>query len=279
MAEKLGMTQIFVDDRAVPVTVLRAGPCHVSQVKTLENDGYAAVQLSFGDMKPSHVSNPQAGHFSKAGVAAARHLTEVRVADTTEIEAGQELTVGQIFEAGMTVDVTGVTKGKGFSGVMKRHNFKGQLASHGVHRVHRKGGSIGAAATPSRVFKGMPMAGRLGNDRQTILNLEVVEVDLDENLIMLRGSVPGAKGAVVVLRHAVKMPEQDMPEPPVVEEEPVEEDTSTSTSTSTEDAEVADEAPTAEAAEEPSAETSADAEEVDVEVDVEVSEEEASDGN
>ena len=215
MAEKLGMTQIFVDDRAVPVTVLRAGPCHVSQVKTLERDGYAAVQISFDELKPNQVSDPQAGHFSKAGVPAARHTAEIRVDDTTEIDAGTEITVGQVFEAGMVADVTGVTKGKGFSGVMKRHNFSGQLASHGVHRVHRAPGSIGAASTPARVFKGMPMAGRLGNERQTILNLEVVAVDLEDNLIMLKGPVPGRTGSVVVLRHAVKKLDQGLPEPPV----------------------------------------------------------------
>ena len=224
MAEKLGMTQIFVDDRAVPVTVLRAGPCHVSQVKTLENDGYAAVQLAFDERKPSQVTNPQAGHFRKAGVPATRHIAEVRVDDTTEVDAGQEITLGQVFEAGMVADVTGVTKGKGFSGVMKRHNFKGQLASHGVHRVHRAPGSIGAASTPARVFRGMPMAGRLGNERQTILNLEVVAVDLEDNLIMLKGPVPGRTGSVVMLRHATKKLDQGLPEPPP-EPEPVVEDT------------------------------------------------------
>lgn len=218
MAEKLGMTQIFVDDRAIPVTVLRAGPCHVSQVKTMERDGYTAVQMSFGEIKAKSVSNPAAGHFAKAGVPAARHVTEIRLDDISEVEAGQEITVGQVFEAGMTADVTGITKGKGFSGVMKRHNFKGQLASHGVHRVHRKGGSIGAASTPGRVFKGMPMAGRLGNDRQTVLNLEVVEVDLNEGLIMLKGPVPGRAGSVVMLRHAVKKLDQGLPTPPVEEE-------------------------------------------------------------
>ena len=263
MAEKLGMTQIFVEDRAIPVTVLRAGPCRVSQVKTLEKDGYAAVQLAFGDVKPNRVTSPQAGHFSKAGAAAGRHVAEVRVDDTTEIEAGQELTVGQIFEAGMTVDVTGVTKGKGFSGVMKRHNFKGQLASHGVHRVHRAPGSIGAASTPARVFKGMPMAGRLGNERQTILNLEVVIVDLDENLIMLKGAVPGGKGSIVMLRHAAKKPEQALPEPPV-EEEPVSD-------------EVAEEAVTEDAAEAAADEAAAPESPAADEAD-DVAAEEASDG-
>lgn len=241
MAEKLGMTQIFVDDRAVPVTVLRAGPCHVSQVKTMERDGYTAVQMSFGDIKAKSVSNPAAGHFAKAGVPAARHVTEIRVDDVSEIEAGQEVTLGQVFEAGMTADVTGITKGKGFSGVMKRHNFSGQLASHGVHRVHRKGGSIGAASTPGRVFKGMPMAGRLGNERQTVLNLDVVEVDLDEGLIMLKGPVPGRSGSVVMLRHAVKKLDQGLPEPPV--EEPVEEETAPAE----EEEAQTDEAPAAEA--------------------------------
>jgi large subunit ribosomal protein L3 len=219
LAEKLGMTQIFVDDRAIPVTVLRAGPCHVSQVKTQERDGYSAVQLAFGEIRPTLVTNPQAGHFAKAGVPAARHVTEIPVDDVASIEAGHAVTVGEVFAVGMKADVTGVTKGKGFSGVMKRHNFSGQRASHGVHRVHRKAGSIGAASTPARVFKGMPMAGRLGNDRRTILNLEVVALDLDENLIMLKGPVPGRTGSVVMLRHAVKKGDQGMPEPVVEEPE------------------------------------------------------------
>ena len=219
LAEKLGMTQIFMDDRAIPVTVLRAGPCHVSQVKTQERDGYSAVQLAFGEIRPTLVTNPQAGHFAKAGVPAARHVTEIPVDDAASVEAGHQVTVGEVFAVGMKADVTGITKGKGFSGVMKRHNFSGQRASHGVHRVHRKAGSIGAASTPARVFKGMPMAGRLGNDRRTILNLEVVALDLEENLIMLKGPVPGRTGSVVMLRHAVKQGDQGMPEPVVAEPE------------------------------------------------------------
>ena len=274
MAEKLGMTQIFVDDRAVPVTVLRAGPCHVSQVKTPEHDGYSAVQLAFDELKPNKVTDPAAGHFSKAGVPAARHVVEIRLDDTTEINPGQEVTVGQIFEAGMVADVTGVTKGKGFSGVMKRHNFKGQLASHGVHRVHRAGGSIGAASTPARVFKGMPMAGRLGNQRQTILNLEVVAVDLEDNLIMLKGPVPGRSGSVVVLRHAIKKLDQGLPVAP--EPEPVEE--------AAEEEEVVEEAAAAEpapegAAEEPPAPTEVATEaDTGADADAEGADEEATDG-
>jgi len=260
MAEKLGMTQIFVDDRAVPVTVLRAGPCHISQVKTNERDGYSAVQMSFGDIKPKSVSNPAAGHFAKAGVPAARHVAEIRIDDLSDVEAGQQVTLGQVFEAGMKADVTGLTKGKGFSGVMKRHNFKGQLASHGVHRVHRKGGSIGAASTPGRVFKGMPMAGRLGNDRQTILNLEVVAVDLEEGLIMLKGPVPGRTGTVVMLRHAIKKADQGLPEPPapeVIEEEEVEAEEA-QTPTQPEEAEAAEETPAEEAASDEAADDAAD---------------------
>jgi large subunit ribosomal protein L3 len=205
IGEKLGMTQVFDDEaRAIPVTVIKAGPCHVTQVKRPETDGYAAVQISFGEVKPNRVNKPQAGHFAKAGVAPARHLVEVRVDDVDGYEVGQEIDFTSIFSKGVKADVTGVSKGKGFSGVMKRHNFSGQGASHGNHKKHRAPGSIGACATPARVFKGMKMAGRMGNDRTTILNLEVVDVDAERGLLLLGGSVPGPKGSVVIVREAVK---------------------------------------------------------------------------
>lgn len=204
LAEKLGMTQVFDGDDAVPVTVLRAGPCRVAQVKTTEADGYSAVQLAFGDMKAAQVNKPMAGHFANAGVDPTRHLVEVRVGAEDEFTAGQELTVGQVLAKGMRADVSAVSKGKGFTGTMRRHNFKGQLASHGVHRVHRAPGAIGACATPSRVVKGMPMAGRMGGERRTVLSLEVVDVDAERDLVLLRGAVPGPKGSLVLIRHGAK---------------------------------------------------------------------------
>lgn len=205
VGEKLGMTQIFTEDsRAVPVTVIKVGPCYVTQIKTKDNDGYKSVQISFGETKPSRLNSPESGHFAKAGVAPARHLVEVRVDSVDGFELGQEVDIESLFEKGSRADVTGVSKGKGFSGVMKRHNFKGQGASHGNHKKHRAPGSIGACATPARVFKGMKMAGRMGGDRTTILNLEVVQVDAERGLLALGGAVPGAKGSVVVVRGAVK---------------------------------------------------------------------------
>jgi large subunit ribosomal protein L3 len=205
LGEKLGMTQIFdAEARAIPVTVIRTGPCHVVQIKRPDTDGYSAVQVSFGEIKPARVNKPEAGHFAKAGVAPTRHLVEVRVADTSGFEVGQELKLADIFEKGTKADVTGVSKGKGFSGVMKRHNFSGQGASHGNHKKHRAPGSIGACATPSRVFKGMRMAGRMGGERVTTLNVDVVEVDGERNLLMLGGSVPGPNGSMVLVRGAVK---------------------------------------------------------------------------
>jgi large subunit ribosomal protein L3 len=205
VGEKLGMTQIFTEDaRAVPVTVIKAGPCYVTQVKTEGVDGYNAVQISFGGIKPNRVNKPDAGHFAKAGVAPARHLVEVRVASTDGFEVGQTIDLAASFTKGGRADVTGVSKGKGFQGVMKRHNFKGLGASHGTHKKHRAPGSIGACATPARVFKGMKMAGRMGGDRTTILNLEIVDVDLKNGLLVLGGAVPGPKGSVVIVRGAVK---------------------------------------------------------------------------
>ena len=205
IGRKLGMTQVFDDEaRAVPVTVIKAGPCFVVQVKTLEADGYNAIQLAFGEVKASKVNKPAAGHFAKAGVAPAETLVEVRVDDPAEYQLGQELKIGDVFQAGSRADVSGVSKGKGFAGVIKRHNFSGQGASHGNHKKHRAPGSIGACATPARVFKGMRMAGRMGGEQVTTLNLHVVGVDTERDLLLLEGSVPGPKGSVVLVREAVK---------------------------------------------------------------------------
>ncbi|REK25002.1 MAG: 50S ribosomal protein L3 [Actinobacteria bacterium] len=205
IGRKLGMTQVFDDEaRAVPVTVIKAGPCFVVQVKTLKADGYNAIQLAFGEVKASKVNKPAAGHFAKAGVAPAETLVEVRVDDPAEYQLGQELKIGDVFQAGSRADVSGVSKGKGFAGVIKRHNFSGQGASHGNHKKHRAPGSIGACATPARVFKGMRMAGRMGGEQVTTLNLHVVGVDTERDLLLLEGSVPGPKGSVVLVREAVK---------------------------------------------------------------------------
>lgn len=205
LGEKLGMTQLFTDEaQAIPVTVVKLGPCRVTQIKTMASDGYDAVQLAYRELDARKVNKPMAGHFAKANVPPARHLVEVRVSDSSEYSVGQEIGVADVLETGQKADVASVSKGKGFAGVMKRHNFKGQGASHGVHRVHRAPGAIGACATPARVFKGMPMAGRMGGERTTMMNLDVVRIDPDRGLVMLRGSVPGPKGAVVLVRKAVK---------------------------------------------------------------------------
>lgn len=205
LGEKLGMTQIFDDEsQAIPVTVIKAGPCHVVQVKTPDSDGYSAIQISYREVPARKVKKPEAGHFAKAGVAPARHLVEVRVDDAAAYEMGQEIGVGEVLEKGMKADVAGVSKGKGFAGVMKRHNFAGQGASHGAHRVHRAPGAIGACATPARVFKGMRMPGRMGGEKTTVMNLEVVGVDTERNLLLIRGAVPGGKGAIVLVREAVR---------------------------------------------------------------------------
>ena len=199
------MTQIFDDDaRAIPVTVVKAGPVHVVQIKTVAIDGYDAVQISYGEMKPGNANKPIAGHYAKAGVAPARHLVEVKVEDPSQYQVGQEIKVDEVFQIGTKADVAGVSKGKGFAGVMKRHNFKGQPASHGNHKSHRAPGSIGACATPARVFKGMKMAGRMGGEKVTTLNLEIVAVDTERGLLLLNGAVPGPKGSVVLVREAVK---------------------------------------------------------------------------
>lgn len=205
LGEKLGMTQVFDEQsRVVPVTVIKAGPVHVTQVKTPERDGYGAIQIAFKEMRAKHVTRPQAGHFAKAGVAPAKHVVEVRVDDPSSYQVGQRIAVGDLFVSGMKADVTGVSRGKGFAGTIKRHNFSGQGASHGAHKVHRAPGSIGACATPARVFKGKRLPGRMGADTTTVMNLDVVQVDAERDLIMVRGAVPGPRGAVLVIREAVK---------------------------------------------------------------------------
>ncbi len=206
IGEKLGMTQIFDEEnRAVPVTAVKAGPVVVTQIKRVATDGYDAVQIAFKEMSPSKAGRPATGHFAKAGVAPQRHVVEVRVDDPDVFELGQTITIADVLQEGAKADVTAVSRGKGFAGVMKRHNFKGQGASHGVHKVHRAPGSVGACATPARVFKGKRMPGRMGGDQVTTLNLEVITVDADRNLLLLRGAIPGPKGAVVVVRKAVKV--------------------------------------------------------------------------
>ena len=205
IGEKLGMTQVFDDEnRAIPVTVIKAGPVHVTQIKRPETDGYAAIQIAYREMTTNKANRAQVGHFAKAGVAPHRHLVELRVDDPDAYELGQEITIADVLEVGQRADATGISKGKGFAGVMKRHGFKGQGASHGVHKVHRAPGAIGACATPARVFKGKRMPGRMGGDQTTVLNLDVVQIDASRNVVLLKGAVPGPKGAVVVVREAVK---------------------------------------------------------------------------
>ena len=204
LGEKLGMTQVWDDaNRLVPVTVVKAGPCVVTQVRTADEDGYSAVQLAFGAIDPRKVTKPQAGHFTKAGVTPRRFLVEVRTSAAGDYTLGQEVTA-ELFEAGQVVDVTGRSKGKGTAGVMKRHGFHGVGASHGAHRNHRKPGSIGACATPGRVFRGMKMAGRMGFARVTTQNLTIHSVDAENGLLLVKGAVPGPKGSVVLVRTAVK---------------------------------------------------------------------------
>jgi large subunit ribosomal protein L3 len=204
LGTKLGMTQLWDENnRVVPITVISAASNVVTQVRTADTDGYSAVQLGFGEVRPSKVSKPQAGHFEKAGVTPRRHVVEIRTLDAGEYSLGQEISA-DVFAAGDKIDVTGTSKGKGFAGVMKRHGFAGVSASHGAHRNHRKPGSIGGCATPGRVFKGMRMAGRMGNETITAQSLTVHSVDADKGLILVKGAVPGARGAVVVLRSAAK---------------------------------------------------------------------------
>jgi large subunit ribosomal protein L3 len=204
LGEKLGMTQVFTDEgRALPVTVVRAGPCRVVQVRTEERDGYTAVQLGFGPRR--RTSKPMAGHFAAADVEPAGYLVEIRTDGDSDLQAGQEIRV-DVFEPGDRTDVVGVSRGKGFAGVMKRHGFHGLGASHGTERKHRSPGAIGACATPSRVFKGTRMAGQMGNERVTVLNLEVVEADAERGLLLLKGAVPGPPGGLLLIRSSVKSP-------------------------------------------------------------------------
>jgi len=204
LGEKLGMTQVFDENnRIVPVTVLAAGPCVVTQVRSMDVDGYAAVQIGYGAIDPRKVNKPESGHFAKAGVTPRRFSVELRTDDATEYTLGQEITA-DVFEAGARVDVSATSKGKGFAGVMKRHGFHGVGASHGAHRNHRKPGSIGACATPGRVFKGMRMAGRFGGVRITTQGLTVHAVDAEKGLLLIKGAVPGPKGALVLVRTAAK---------------------------------------------------------------------------
>jgi large subunit ribosomal protein L3 len=204
LGEKLGMTQVFDENnRIIPVSVVKAGPCVVTQIRKPEVDGYAAVQLGFGEIDPRKVNQPMKGHFEKASVTPRRHIVELRTDDAASYEIGQEITA-DIFQAGALVDVTGTSKGKGTAGVMKRHGFHGVGASHGAHRNHRKPGSIGGCATPGRVFAGMKMAGRMGNERVTTLSLKVHRVDAERGLLLIKGAIPGNTGGLVFVRSAVK---------------------------------------------------------------------------
>ncbi|WP_026181183.1 50S ribosomal protein L3 [Demetria terragena] len=202
LGEKLGMTQVWdADNRLIPVTVIQAGPCVVTQVQ--DDEGYHSVQIAFGAIDPRKVTKPLKGHFEKAGVTPRRHLAEVRTSNAAEYALGQEITV-EAFESGAVVDVVGTTKGKGFAGVMKRHGFHGVSASHGAHRNHRKPGSIGGCATPGRVFRGTRMAGRMGGVRQTTQNLTIQAVDAEQGLLLVKGAVPGPRGGVVLVKTAAK---------------------------------------------------------------------------
>jgi large subunit ribosomal protein L3 len=197
-----------VETRAIPVTIIKAGPCVVTQVKTHATDGYEAVQIAFGELRPRSAGKPMTGHFERAGTDPARHVVELRTDDGSNFELGQTITV-EVFAPGELVDVVGVSKGHGFSGVMRRHGFHGLRGSHGVQKKHRAPGAIGACATPSRVFKGMPMAGQLGNQRVTVLNLEIVRADPERGLLLVKGAVPGPKGGLVLVRSAVKTPARE----------------------------------------------------------------------
>jgi large subunit ribosomal protein L3 len=204
LGTKLGMTQTWDDNnRIVPLTVVAAATNVITQVRKPETDGYNAIQVGYGEIDGRKVTKPEAGHFAKAGVTPRRHIVEIRTADAASYEVGQELSP-ELFAAGEAIDVTGTSKGKGFAGVMKRHGFHGVSSSHGAHKNHRKPGSIGACATPGRVFKGMRMSGRMGSDTVTTQNVTVHAVDVERGLILLKGAVPGPKGGLVVLRSAAK---------------------------------------------------------------------------
>jgi large subunit ribosomal protein L3 len=204
LGEKLGMTQVWDENnRVVPVTVVKAGPCVVTQIRKQEVDGYEAVQIAYGAVDPRKVNKPESGHFAKAGVTPRRYTVEIRTTDAAEYTLGQELTA-ETFAQGQLVDVSGTSKGHGFAGVMKRHNFKGLGAGHGVQRKHRSPGSIGACATPGRVFKGVRMAGRMGNARVTVQNLTVHAVDAEKGLLLLKGAIPGPNGGLVLVKTSAK---------------------------------------------------------------------------
>ena len=204
LGKKLGMTQIFDENNhVVPVTVVEAGPCVITQIRTQDTDGYTAIQIAYGDIDPRKVKKPQAGHFNKAGVTPRRHVAEIRMDDVSGYELGQEITAN-IFDGITFVDVTGITKGKGFAGGMKRHGFAGQGAGHGNQASHRRVGGIGACATPCRVYKGKRLAGRMGQDRVTTQNLKIQKIDADANLILIKGAIPGNRGGIVTVKTAVK---------------------------------------------------------------------------
>lgn len=204
LGKKLGMTQAWdANNKMIPITVVEAGSNVITQIKNAETDGYTAIQVAYGAIDPRKVNKPDAGHFGKAGVTPRRYLAEIRTLDADSYEIGQELGV-ELFEAGMFVDVVGTSKGKGFAGHMKRHGFHGVGASHGSHRNHRKPGSIGAGTSPGRVFKGSRMAGRMGQDKVTTLNLTIHGIDAEKGLLLIKGAVPGAKGSLVFVRNAVK---------------------------------------------------------------------------
>ncbi|MEC8731074.1 MAG: 50S ribosomal protein L3 [Actinomycetota bacterium] len=203
VGEKVGMTQKWVDDRMLAVTVLRVEPMRVVQIKTTERDGYTALQVTYGHRDARKLNQPDAGHYAKAGVQPGRRLVEIRLDSVDAFEVGQEITVDQ-FAVGDRIDVTGVSRGKGFAGTMKRHNFKGQPASHGNHKKHRAPGSVGAGSFPGRVIKGIKMAGHMGHEQVTTLNLEVVEADAERQVMLVKGSVPGPNGGLIQVRNAVK---------------------------------------------------------------------------
>lgn len=201
LGRKIGMTQVWSeDDTIIPVTVIQAGPCTISQIKTQETDGYAAVQIGYGDITAKHVNKPMAGHFEKAGVKPSRYLREVRVDDPESYKLGDQVTVSDFADTKL-VDVTGISKGKGFAGVIKRHHFQGGPGGHGAH-FHRAPGSVGQCATPSRVFKGLRLPGHMGSERVTVRNLQLVSVDADQNLLIVKGAVPGGKGGFLTIRMA-----------------------------------------------------------------------------
>ena len=204
LGKKLGMTQVFDEEnRVVPVTVVEAGPCVVTQIRTVENDGYNAIQIAYGEIDPRKANKPASGHFKKAGVTPRRYVAEIRMDDVSAYEVGQDVTV-DIFEGITFVDVTGTSKGHGYAGAMKRHGFAGQGAAHGNQAAHRRVGGIGACATPGRVFKGKRMAGRMGNEQVTLQNLKVAKVDAASNLLLIKGAIPGTNGGIVTVKTAVK---------------------------------------------------------------------------